>query len=235
VSDTADYTIGAEVRSSDGVCGQLARVVVDPVARTLTHLVVEPRHRRGLGKLVPIDLVEAAAEQICLRCSNAEFGVLEDAEGIHFLPEPGEWTGYGSGQVLSWPYYGLGMGGMGMGGMGMGGMGMASGPQVISSDRVPADGVEVRRGEHVHAADGNIGRVQGLVIDPQDHHVTHVLLEEGHLWGKKEVAIPISAVKEVTADGVRLSLTRDEVRDLPAVDLAQHDPPGPTTMEPGPS
>jgi len=76
----------------------------------------------------------------------------------------------------------------------------------------------VRRGEHVHATDGAIGRVQGLVIDPSDYHVTHVLLDEGHLWGKKEVAIPISAVTGV-ADGVRLNLTKDEVRDLPAVDL----------------
>jgi len=47
-----------------------------------------------------------------------------------------------------------------------------------------------------------------------------VLLDEGHLWGKKEIAIPIGAVKDVAADGVRLKLTRDEVRDLPSVDLA---------------
>ena len=51
-----------------------------------------------------------------------------------------------------------------------------------------------------------------------DHHVTHVLLDEGHLWGQKQVAIPISAVTGVE-DGVRLNLTKDEVRDLPAVDL----------------
>jgi sporulation protein YlmC with PRC-barrel domain len=78
--------------------------------------------------------------------------------------------------------------------------------------------VEVRRGEHVHATDGAIGRVQGVVIDPGDHHVTHVLLDEGHLWGQKMVAIPVSAVTSA-GDGVRLSLTKDEVRDLPPVDL----------------
>jgi sporulation protein YlmC with PRC-barrel domain len=81
--------------------------------------------------------------------------------------------------------------------------------------------VEVRRSEHVHAKDGTIGRVQGLVIDPSDHHVTHVLLDEGHLWGEKRVAIPISAVTGVD-DGVSLSLTKDEVRELPPVDL-HHD------------
>jgi hypothetical protein len=107
--------------------------------------------------------------------------------------------------MLSWPYYGLGMGGgmrgmgMGMGGMsgGIGMCGMDVGPHTVTCDRVPVGEVEVRRGEHVHATDGTIGQVQGLVIDPRDHHVTHVLLDEGHLWGKKRVAIPISAVRSV--------------------------------------
>jgi hypothetical protein len=64
-----------------------------------------------------------------------------------------------------------------------------------------------------------IGRVQGLVVDPSDHHVTHVLLAEGHLWGEKEVAIPISAVTGVDENGAQLNLTKDEVRDLPPVDI----------------
>jgi hypothetical protein len=49
--------------------------------------------------------------------------------------------------------------------------------------------------------------------------VTHILLDEGHLWGKRRVAIPIGAVAGFS-DGVRLSLTRDEVRDLPLAGLA---------------
>jgi hypothetical protein len=36
------------------------------------------------------------------------------------------------------------------------------------------------------------------------------------------VAIPISAVKDVE-DGVRLNLTKDEVRDLPAVEVDEPD------------
>jgi hypothetical protein len=100
----------------------------------------------------------------------------------------------------------------------MGNLGQGAGPQAITYDHVPAGEVEVRRGEHVHATNGTIGRVQGLVIDPRDHHVTHVLLDEGHLWGHKRVAIPISAVTNIN-DGVRLNLTKNEVRDLPPVDL----------------
>ena len=229
---STEFTIGSDVSCRDGTCGELRRVVVDPVARVLTHLVVEEKHHQGTGHLVPIDLVSSSGTSssgagIHLGCTMAQFEALEDAEETQFLPGArGQW-GYGQDQMLSWPYFGLGgggmgMGAMGMGAMGMGGMGMNQGPQTTTSDRVPAGEVEVRRGEHVHATDGPIGKVQGLVVDPSDHHVTHVLLDEGHLWGKKTVAIPIGAVTGVEA-GVRLNLTKDEVRDLPVVDLADEE------------
>ena len=169
---------------------------------------------------VPVDLVASAEKEIRLRCATAEFDELEHAEETQFLPGASGHWGYGEGQIVSWPYYGLGMGGMGMGGMRLGNMN--AGPQVIIRDRIPVGDVQVRRGEHVHATDGDIGRVQGLVVDPADHHVTHVLLDEGHLWGKKEVAIPISAVTGVE-DGVRLSLSKDEVADLSPVELDHSD------------
>jgi hypothetical protein len=53
--------------------------------------------------------------------------------------------------------------------------------------------------------------------------VTHVLLQEGHLWGRKEVAIPIRAVTGID-DGIRLTLTMPQVQDLPPVDI--HRPNG---------
>jgi sporulation protein YlmC with PRC-barrel domain len=74
----------------------------------------------------------------------------------------------------------------------------------------------VQRGESVHALDGEIGKVQGFLVDPDDNRVTHVLLQEGHLWGRKEVSIPISAVTGVDA-GIRLNITKKQVEDLPPV------------------
>jgi hypothetical protein len=44
--------------------------------------------------------------------------------------------------------------------------------------------------------------------------VTHVLLQEGHLWGRREVAIPASAVTKVE-NGIWLSLTKEQVEGLP--------------------
>jgi sporulation protein YlmC with PRC-barrel domain len=219
MAETMQFTIGAEVSCTDGICGEVTRVVVDPVARAVTHLVVEPKHRQGLGRLVPLSLVDVTSDGVGLRCTLAEFARLDSAEETQFIPGSSGYASYGPGQVLAWPYYGLG--GMGTGGgMGLGGIGTNDGnvSPTVTYDAVPAGEVEVRRGERVHATDGDIGRVQGLVIDPGSGHVTHVLLQEGHLWGRKEVAIPITAVAGVE-DGVRLRIAKQEVQDLPPVNV----------------
>jgi len=219
VNRDARFSIGAEVLASDdGVCGELSRVIIDPVAQSLTHLVVVPKHHGGLGRMVPVELIEASGDQIRLRCTAAQFRELDDAQDVQVLPASSNVWGYGSGQALAWPYYGLGMGG-GMGAGGIGGMDLGGGTQPILTDRIPLGEVEVCRGDQVHASDGWIGSVQGLVIDPQDHHVTHVLLQEGHLWGRKQVAIPIGATSRVENE-IRVELTKQQVHDLPPVSLS---------------
>ena len=200
------FTIGADVDCVDGPCGHVTRVVVDPVRRELTHLVVEPAHRQGLGRLVPLDLVVDGAE-IHLRCTTAEFENLPAAEETDFLPGGSGYADYNAYEAYYWPYYGLGGGAPGA-------------AAVVTRDTLPVGEVGVRRGEPVHAVDGEIGKVEGLVVEPEHHHVTHVLLQEGHLWGRKEVAIPIGAVTKMD-DGISIKLTKREVEDLPPVD-AQH-------------
>jgi sporulation protein YlmC with PRC-barrel domain len=91
-------------------------------------------------------------------------------------------------------------------------------PEVVTDETLPWGQVDVRRGESVRASDGEIGQVEGLVIDPSDRHVTHVLLQEGHLWGRKQVAIPIAAVTKV-AGYVEVDLTKQQVHALRPVDL----------------
>jgi sporulation protein YlmC with PRC-barrel domain len=149
----------------------------------------------------------------------AEFDKLGPAEETKFIPGGTGSVDYAEGEVLSWPYYGLGMGAGLVAPAGGLGVDMADIGQTVIYDKIPLGEVSVSRDQPVHATDGNIGRVQGLVIDPRDNHVTHVLLQEGHLWGRKEVAIPISAVSRVDDDGIQLSMAKAEVQDLPPVDI----------------
>jgi len=220
------YTIGVSASCTDGTCGEVTRVVVDPVARAVTHLVVEPKHDHKQGRLVPVDLVDTVPGGIRLRCTRAELEKLDPAEETEFRPgsgHPGD-LGYGSEQVLSWRFYGLNRGtgaGDGMGLDSSAGRGREHAMRAVTYDSVPLGEVEVRHRDCVHATDGEIGLVEGLVIDPRNHQVTHVLLQEGHLWGRKEVAIPIGAVTKFDI-GIRLNISKQQVGALPPVDIHHH-------------
>ncbi|MEU6851736.1 hypothetical protein ABZ901_17650 [Actinacidiphila alni] len=74
--------------------------------------------------------------------------------------------------------------------------------------------MQIRRGERVEATDGETGRVHGLVIDPESDTITHVLLAQRHLRGRKTVAIPLADVTRV-GDTVRVGLSEDELKSLP--------------------
>ena len=191
----AEFTLGARASCPDGFCGVVSRTILDPAARTVTHLVISPRHGAG-GRLVPLDLVEAAAGEIRLRCTLDEFGRLDPAEETELVD-----GGYGD------------VGAMGMGGS-VPGMGLGYSTPLVVEHAVPLGDIEVERHESVHAMDGHIGQVEGFVVDPADQKVTHVLLKEGHLWGRRQGAIPVSAVASVDA-GIRLNITKQQVEDLP--------------------
>ena len=192
MAEETEFAMGATASCVDGPGGKVSRVIIDPATETVTHLVIEPKHRFGVGRLVPLNLVETTAGDIRLRCTVEEFGALEPAQETELVDDV-------------------------TGSLGLGGLNTPPPVPVIIQDVVPLGEADVDRGEPVHALDGEIGRVQGLLVDPDDHRVTHVLLEEGHLWGRKKVSIPISAVTGVE-NGIQLSLTKKQVEDLPAAD-----------------
>jgi len=215
MAEETPFAIGAKAYCSDGSCGEVRRLVIDPAADTVTHLVVQPGHRQEAARLVPVDLVEATAGEVRLRCTRAEFDKLEPAEELDVVEGIG--TGGLVGDALVYSASGEAYAPAGPGDL------LDVGPQpvhrkTVVEDVVPSGEVQLRPGDSVHAIDGHIGRVLGFLVDPGDQRVSHVLLQEGHLWGHKEVAIPISAVTGVE-DGIRLNITKQQVENLPPVDI----------------
>jgi sporulation protein YlmC with PRC-barrel domain len=220
-SDTGNptlFTAGAKVSCTDGPCGKLTRVIIDPIGRTLTHIVVEPRNEER-GRLVPLHLVEASSpEQIELACTLDQFNRLEPSQDTDYFPMDDQYGsyyrgyahgyGYGYGNAYFLPYYGYG-------GMGYG---YGWGRDSVSYEAIPAGEVTIRRGDPVHATDGDIGHIAGLVIGTPTGEVTHVLLQEGHLWGKRDVSIPIKSVTRV-GDTVQVDLNKHQIDALPSIDI----------------
>jgi sporulation protein YlmC with PRC-barrel domain len=194
MADETEFTIGIHTRCSDGPGGKVIRIVIDPSTRTVTHLAIEPKHHSAPARLVPINLVDTSNCEIRLHCTQAEFDHLDTAEEIEVVEDIAP-SHLGPADLAA-P------------------LALAQPTEVTVEDVVPPGETELHPGDYVQAVDGEIGQVQGVIIDRGDHRVTHVLLREGHLWGRKEVAIPASAITDVT-DGIVLNLTKKQVGDLP--------------------
>jgi hypothetical protein len=207
--------IGSGTVGSDGYRGEVLALVVDPAARTITHLVVEPHGRAGLARLVPLDLADLTdpaderPDQIRLRCTEAEFMSLEAAEETlaEFVP------GYPDPVQLLPP------GWRGAGGPTADGGTILRIDEKETIDVIPPGEVEEHRGDRVHATDGEAGHLRAVRIDPGSGRVTHVLIRHGHAWDRADTAIPAEMVAGFGEDGIRLGITRRQVRDLPPADL----------------
>ena len=209
------FRIGADASCTDGACGQVSRIIVNPVTRQVTHLAVDPKHRTGPGRLVPVDLVDAATGLIRLGCTLAEFHTLPPAQEAQSVRDL-DTTGHASAaKQVRWAVVGGGPSGVGA----LARPAEPEAPQQAWVDFVPSGAVAIRRGLIVCAADGEIGQVQGLAVEPGGYQVTHVLVQKGHLPGRKEVAIPISAVTKIGTMLIHLSLTKHQVKDLPPAEI----------------
>jgi sporulation protein YlmC with PRC-barrel domain len=206
--------LGGSVCCADGPFGDLADVVMDPIRKRVTHLVVEPTGSPGLARLVPVELAAGGDgdDVVSLRCTVDEANRLATVHESAYLRMGEVPTGdpdwdVGIQDVLALPYYSAS------------GLGVDAGdydsPVEMTYDRVPKGDVEIRRASTVVSADGHdLGRVEAFLIDGDA--ITHFVLERGHLWGKRDVTIPIGSVSNVETDLVTIGLSKDEVGALPA-------------------
>ena len=195
--------LGCPVRCTDGSVGELADVVIDPVRRRVTHLVIEPHHRHALARLVPIGLVGDrgdSAPALALRCTAAELRQLDPVQELADLrlDEPVRDPDWDVGVEDVYPAPPSGYGDLTP-------YPVDPDPHVwVSYDRVPKGEIELRRRSPVADADGRrLGHVQGFVIDAGEQ-ITDVLVERGHLWTRKQIAVPVQAVARIGTDEVRL-------------------------------
>ena len=210
--------LGGSVRCEDDLLGELADVVIDPTTKRVTHLVVQPHHDIAPARLVPIELAQDAdGQEISLRCTVEEVRQLAPVREIAYLrlgefpADDPDWD-VGVQDLLAMPYYEPGVDPVSYGA-----------EAGIIYDRVPKGEVEVRRASAVTSADGHhLGHVDGFVVDGDQ--ISHIVLERGHLWGRRDLTIPIGAVAKVETDAVTLSLSKDDVGALKGVSVRRwHD------------
>lgn len=197
-----DIPIDAPVHCLDGSCGESTVVIFDPTTQEITHFVVQEKSYPHIKRLVPVKFItETTPNSIKLNCSGEELAKMDRFVEHQFIQTDKPYDQYATTRYLLWPYaYPL-----------------ESNYIDIQLERVPPGELAIHRGAHVQAVDGNIGVVDEFLIDPITRHVTYLILREGHLWGKKDVTIPIEQIDHISDDTVFLKLDKSSIEALPAI------------------
>jgi sporulation protein YlmC with PRC-barrel domain len=206
-----EIPLDAQVECTDGVVGRSECVLINPIIDQVTYLVVKEDSSPNTEYIVPVDLVgETITDTIQLRCSMAELEkmdpfikttVIEEKVPERIDTYRGGITGRGSFYYL--PY-------------------VTPERTVYESEenqQIPPGDLAVRRGTRVEATDGYVGHVDEFVVNPENGHITHLVMREGHLWGQKDVIIPLSAMGDTREDTVFLKLDKHQIESLPTFPL----------------
>lgn len=203
-----DIPLNVDVYCDNGkVCGRSVSIILNPVTEEITHFVIKVKDLAHPEYLVPIEyIVESTPQKIQLRCSRSQLMKFGLFTHIEFL-DPYD-VGYSqlqmplaeAGAMGMWPY-----------------TIPANGALPIPEEDIPYGELAIHRGADVDAVDGHIGHVDEFIVNPKDSHITHLVMREGHLWGKKDITISISDIDHIEDDVVYLKLDKNTVEHMPAI------------------
>ena len=202
--------LGTSIRCADGATRELVDVVIDSSSSRVTHLVIRPAQDAEDARLVPISLASRAdgESEISLNCGAADLERFDPVHKFEILRagerpnEDPKWDVGVEDIVVAPNYAPTAFGDYG---------GSLDSDVTISYDRVPKGEIELRHASAVYSADGHhLGSVDGVVVDDADR-LTHLLLERGHLWWKREVALPAETIAKFESDMLTLGLTKREL------------------------
>ena len=202
-----DIPLNAKVECADGPVGKSTAVIIDPIEQKVTHFVVKgnklPLSKR---RLVPVERVkESSQELIRLDCTREELTKMEPFIAKRYVQKeareyPSSFYG-GEGPSYMKVYV------------------FAAETVPIEVERVPAGELAIHRGASVKATDGWVGQVDEFLVDPDSQQITHLVLREGHLWDRKELTVPMSAIERMAEDTVYLKLDKQAVEHLPTISI----------------
>ena len=208
-----EIPLKAQVECTDGICWRSVYVLINPIIDQVTHLVVKEDSFPNTEFIVPVDFVtKTTADKIRLSCSKAELEKMDPFIKTTVIEEKvpnmnfGSGGTYGLGSYYYLPYVNSEI------------------PvyESVKNQQIPPGELAVHRGTRVMATDGDVGHVDEFVVNPENGHITHLVMREGHPWGKKDVMIPLSAMGDTREDTVFLKIDKHQIEALPTIPVHRH-------------
>jgi len=200
-----EITMHADALCTDGLFGKVSCVIIDPKKRTISDIVIKENHSPHTKRVIPVWHVKTTLP------TSIEFDF--DREKLQsfdlfveprYVEIPRVMPNYILDESVGTPMTFV-----------------ENIPVVVKEEHVPAGEVGIHRGAQVQSTNGVVGRVDEFLFDGDDEHITHLVMREGHLWGQKDISIPISAIDRMQGDTVYLNLDKKGVENLPVVPIPQ--------------
>jgi sporulation protein YlmC with PRC-barrel domain len=196
-----DVPVNADVFCGAHLCGRSTYIVLNPSTREVSHIVVKPKASPHIERVVPLEMViESTPQAIRLRCTPDERAGMQQFVETEFIRV--EETNFMSGPYIMEPF-----------------VYPETDYAPVEHEQIPVHELAIHRGAHVEARDGRVGRVDEFLVDPTSEQITHLVMREGHLWGQKDVTIPVSAIDSIDEDIVYLKLDKRDIEALPTVPI----------------
>ena len=197
-----DISLNAHVDCADGRVGRVENIIYNPVTGRVTHIVVRGNDLANTTRLVPERQVkDASPKVILLAFDKKKFGKMKNFIQEEYIPSNvtlymAEKAGWDMGTPAA---------------------------VFVEHEAVPDGSIALHRGAVVEASDGRAGKVDELLVEKKSGRVTHLILKEGHLWGKKDVLIPISLIDHYEEKKILLKIDKGGVEQLPVIDLKERE------------
>jgi sporulation protein YlmC with PRC-barrel domain len=204
-----------QVECTDGICGTIESVVIDPVEQTVTHIVVKTR-TPAVERLVPVNTIASDRDgNIKLKLALAEVDSMPAFMEENFIRHERS-VKHPATTIL--PYGAMGMPGFTGANAFYWPIAVPFGSRTDSykHESIPAGQLALRRGTRVEATDGHVGTVDEIVVDPDTCTISYLVLRESR---RKDIAVPYASISSTSEKTVYVNLSKKEVEALPAVEL----------------
>lgn len=194
--------LDVKVECTDGTAGQTYALIIDPAAQRVTHVVVKGKGDLVGEFVVPLEMIEQATPYgLILRLSLEKLAAAPRFDQTIIVsdgtPSAGDVSAYPVVDNVNF--------------------GAASLPTYVQVEQVPGTGIPLHVGAHVDATDGRVGKVDEIIINRDTGDIDYVTLLHGHLWGKKEIGVPVAEVDHMADDVIYLKLDKASVEALPVL------------------
>jgi sporulation protein YlmC with PRC-barrel domain len=196
-----DIPMDAKVLCSGKVCGHITHIILNPVTNKVTDVVIRDYEIPRIERLIPVELItRSSSDTVQLDISQDRIVSFPSSRHTNFIKIKSSSKSVTTPIYMMWSYVT---------------------PQErsipIESQSLPPEELAVRCNAHVKATDGRVGKVDEFMIDPHTGLITHLVLHEGHLWGQKNISIPVSAIQHIGKDTVRFTLDKKSIEKLPVI------------------